>query len=93
MVRLDGARVLEIVDNPKLTDLKLMWGCILWRPRFTEFLHHAIQQRQLTDFAEIMNEAILSGLRFRGVLIPSGNYIDLGTYQEIMELDSRLRGG
>ncbi len=93
MVRLDGDRVLKIVDKPKLTDLKLMWGCILWRPRFTEFLHHAIQQRQLTDFAEIMNEAILSGLHFRGVLIPSGNYIDLGTYQEIMELDSRLRGG
>jgi hypothetical protein len=68
-----------------------MWGCIIWRPRFTEFLHEAVCERHKTDFAQIMNEAIQSGLTFRGALMEGGNYIDLGTYEEIIELDNRLR--
>jgi hypothetical protein len=38
-----------------------------------------------------MNSGIESGLRFRGVHIKDGVYIDLGTYEEIMELDRRYR--
>jgi glucose-1-phosphate thymidylyltransferase len=92
MVRLDGDdRVLEIVDKPRKTDLREMWGCILWRPRFTEHLHDCVAQQGISDFAQIMNSAIASGYRFRGVHILDGTYIDLGTYEEIMELDSRFR--
>lgn len=92
MVRLDGdQRVLEIVDKPQETDLTEMWGCILWRPRFTEYLHDCVAQQGISDFAQIMNNAISSGYRFRGVHMVGGTYIDLGTYEEIMELDRRLR--
>jgi glucose-1-phosphate thymidylyltransferase len=91
MVRLAGAQVIEVVDKPRHTDLQMMWGCILWRPHFSDFLHEAVFARQETDFAQVMNEAIRAGLNFRGCLIEQGNYIDLGTYQEIMELDQRLR--
>lgn len=93
MVRLEhgGTRVLEVVDKPRSTDLQVMWGCIIWRPRFTEFLHEAVCERHITDFAQIMNEAVQSGLTFRGALMDGGNYIDLGTYEEIIELDNRLR--
>jgi len=92
MVRLDrDDRVLEIVDKPRRTDLREMWGCILWRPRFTEYLHDCVAQQGISDFAQIMNSAIAAGHRFRGVHILDGTYIDLGTYEEIMELDRRFR--
>ena len=92
MVRLDGeSRVLEINDKPKRTDLTQMWGCIIWRPRFTEFLHDCVWKQGVTDFAKILNSAIASGIRMRGVSMHEGTYADLGTYDEIMELDNSFR--
>lgn len=84
-------RVLEIIDKPQETSLKEMWGCIIWRPHFTEYLHECVRQKGLSDFAHIMNSAIQAGLRLRGVHISNGVYIDLGTYEEILELDRRYR--
>jgi glucose-1-phosphate thymidylyltransferase len=92
MVRMDGGgRVVEIVDKPQETELTEMWGCIIWRPSFTDFLHRCVRQEGISDFALIMNKAIQAGLRFRGVQVGEGVYIDLGTYEEIMELDRRYR--
>lgn len=92
MVRMDGnGRVLEIVDKPRKTDLTEMWGSIIWRPRFTEYLHECVSQQGISDFAQIMNSAITGGMRFRGVHMVNGTYIDLGTYEEIMEMDQRFR--
>jgi glucose-1-phosphate thymidylyltransferase len=92
MVRLDHEnKVLEIVDKPSQTDLMQMWGCIIWRPSFTEYLHDCVCNQGISDFAQIMNKAIASGLLFRGVPIVDGVYIDLGTYEEIMDLDRRFR--
>jgi glucose-1-phosphate thymidylyltransferase len=94
IVRLDeNKRVLQIIDKPHVTDLTLMWGGIIWRPRFTEFLNDCICRQGISDFAIIMNRAIASGLRFRGFEIEGGTFIDLGTYEEIMELDRKLREG
>jgi len=84
-------RVLEIVDKPKRTELTEMWGCIIWRPRFTEFLHESVNSKGISDFAKIMNNAISAGMNFRAVHIKDGVYLDLGTYEEIMELDRRFR--
>jgi len=91
MVRLDGTgRVLEIVDKPKETGLTDMWGCIIWRPRFTEFLHDAVRAGA-SDFAAILNAGVRDGLRLRGVSIPGGTFRDLGTYEEVLELDQTTR--
>ena len=67
-----------------------MWGCIVWNPAFTEHLHEC-QSAGLGDFAEIMNRAVHAGLALRAAPIADGDYIDLGTYEEIMEMDRRLR--
>lgn len=92
MVRTSNAdQVSEIVDKPRQTDLTAMWGCIIWRPRFTEYLHESVCRHNISDFAKIMNNAIVDGLRFRGARI-GDTYIDLGTYEEIKELDLRFRG-
>lgn len=90
MVRFnENDEVLEIIDKPNQTDLTEMWGCIIWRARFTEHLHNCVEQG-ISDFAEIMNSANRAGMRFRAAHIHS-NYIDLGTYDEIMELDRQFR--
>jgi glucose-1-phosphate thymidylyltransferase len=85
----DG-RVIEINDKPKQTDLTEMWGSIIWSARFTEYLHQQVAQG-VGDFALIMNSAIRQGFNFRGVHFAAGVYIDLGTYDEIMEMDRRFR--
>jgi glucose-1-phosphate thymidylyltransferase len=86
----DDGRVREIVDKPRVTNLKEMWGCIVWRPQFTEHLHEAVGQG-IGDFAEIMNNALAKGFRFRAVRAADSTYIDLGTYEEILEIDHRYR--
>ncbi len=91
MVRFDGEdRVLEIVDKPIKTDLTEMWGAIIWGPAFTDFLHECVTRGQ-SDFAEILNGAIASGLYAHTVHNPDGSYHDLGTYEEIAELDRHFR--
>ncbi len=92
MVRMEAdGRVIEIDDKPANTDLTEMWGCIIWRPLFTEYLRESICSRGIPDFARIMNNAIQEGFKFRGVHMEEGTYIDLGTYDEIMEMDRRFR--
>lgn len=92
MVRTDDINhVIEIVDKPLTTDLTNMWGCIIWRPRFTEYLHECVHIKGQTDFALIMNNAISDGQKFHGYYVTDGIYVDLGTYEEIMEFDRHFR--
>ena len=92
MVHYDSnGRVFEIVDKPNKTELTEMWGGIIWRKRFTEHLHACVREKGKSDFAYIMNSAISGGMNFRAVHFKDGTYIDLGTYEEIMELDRRYR--
>lgn len=91
MVRVDGSdQVKEIVDKPASTDLRFMWGCIVWRPPFTELLHSSVSNG-LSDFAAILNKAIDNGLIVRAVKMKNGTYLDLGSYDEIMEMDKKFR--
>lgn len=92
MVQVDEYQLVkQIIDKPQQTNLTEMWGAIIWRPRFTEFLHESVTIENISDFALIMNNAIKAGYQFRGVHIQEGVYIDLGTYEEIAELDRRFR--
>jgi hypothetical protein len=68
-----------------------MWGCIIWRPSFTDYLHKCVFEEGISDFAKIMNNAITNGMKFKGIQMMDGTYIDLGTYEEIAELDKKYR--
>jgi glucose-1-phosphate thymidylyltransferase len=83
--------ILGIDDKPQKTDLTEMWGCIVWRPKFTEYLHECVCGQGISDFARIMNMAIADGMKFRGVHMHEGIYIDLGTYEEIADLERKYR--
>lgn len=91
MVRFgDDDRVSEVVDKPAKTDLKEMWGAIIWQQVFTEYLHDCVDQGQ-GDFAEILNGAIATGMVVHAVHNLDGSYDDLGTFAEISELDRHFR--
>jgi glucose-1-phosphate thymidylyltransferase len=92
MVELDTSnRVVRVVDKPRVTTLTHMWGGIMWRPRFTEHLHNCVRTQGIGDFAQILNQGLNGGLRMRGVRFDEGSYRDLGTYEEIMELEQTVR--
>jgi glucose-1-phosphate thymidylyltransferase len=84
----ENGLVAQIIDKPSQTELEYMWGFIIWRPKFTEHLNLCISQKGMSDFALIMNTAIREGLQFRGVKI-DGTFADLGTYEEISELEKQ----
>lgn len=86
-----SGQVLKIVDKPAKTDLTRMWGAIIWNSRFTEYLHDCVNDKKISDFANIMNSAIDLGFHFSTYHVNNGVYIDLGTYEEIMEMDRRFR--
>ncbi len=83
-----NGRVRQIIDKPANTDLTHAWGCIVWKPDFTEHLHHSVNHEHISDFAEVMNNAISKGMCVRGVELHNGQYFDIGTYEEIVELES-----
>ena len=88
----ENGDVRRIVDKPAQSDLRCMWGCILWRPAFTEHLHAHVAAPGPTDFATIMNAAIDAGMRIRAVEFEGGGYTDVGTYEEIASLEEEYKG-
>ncbi len=63
MVRFEADhRVVEIVDKPAQTDLTFMWGAIVWRPKFTQYLHDCVKDKGISDFAIIMNTCNIAGV-------------------------------
>ena len=87
MVRAEGRKVIEIIDKPIKTDLQLMWGIIIWSPRFSDHLR-ACMKNDSPDFATVMNRAIQNNLDVQAVEILKGKYLDLGTYDELCMVDS-----
>lgn len=82
--------VSEIIDKPITTELVFMWGCMVWNPRFSEFLRFQVTKGEI-DFAQILNNSIASGLKVCGYVVPFGKYYDLGTYEEIMQIDQLIK--
>jgi glucose-1-phosphate thymidylyltransferase len=91
MVKFTDDLVEEIIDKPDFTDLLYMWGAIVWKPVFTEFLHKKVSDEGITDFAKIMNDAIRAEISFGCTVISSGTFMDIGTYDEISELENLIK--
>jgi len=81
----DEGQVLQIVDKPKATHLKFMWGCIIWRPVFTEYLFSKVRKENIGDFADLLNQAISDGIKINSVKFTDGKFIDFGTYEQIIQ--------
>jgi glucose-1-phosphate thymidylyltransferase len=88
MVKFDqDNRVLAIFDKPAHTDLLYTWGIASWGPRFTELLHQELaspptDNREIV-LADIFQMAVETGLYIRALRFDSGEYIDIGTPEDL----------
>ena len=77
----------RIEDKQENTKLNEMWGFIIWRSKFTEYLHDCVQAGE-SDFGKLMNDAIAKeGMKFRGHRVVAGKYLDMGTFEDINRLN------
>jgi len=89
VVRMDsGSNVTEIIDKPKTTDLMQTWGCACWTPEFTEFMHTYLMRisppEQEVVLASVFVEAMNAGMRVIGHYFKDGEYIDIGTPDDLV---------
>lgn len=77
-----------INDKPSSTNLKWMWGAMVWNPEFTEVLHQFIanESNKLSEKELILTDALKPLIIQNRVNLhcyDEGRYRDLGTYDEI----------
>jgi glucose-1-phosphate thymidylyltransferase len=88
MVDLDHENnVSGIIDKPSQTTLKYMWGCACWSPAFTKLLDdylraHPFSGREII-LGDVFLDAIKKGLTVKGLRFDDGQYIDIGTADEL----------
>lgn len=84
----DSGRVLDMTDKPKQTELRNCWGCACWSPVFTDFMHHYLcsleNHRREVVLADVFRAAMEAGLNVRGVFFEQGEYIDVGTPDDLV---------
>jgi glucose-1-phosphate thymidylyltransferase len=92
MVGIDAdANVTEHIDKPQVTThLSWLWGMACWGPRFTRLMHTALSEQSTrgtpereTVLGAMFDRAIASGLVVKGVPFEEGQYIDIGTYDDL----------
>ncbi|MGD8466105.1 MAG: sugar phosphate nucleotidyltransferase [Anaerolineae bacterium] len=87
-----GGRVLSVIDKPQETHLRNTWGICCWGSRFTELMHDYLQDlatnQQEVVLAQVFLEALRQELNVFALHFTDGQYMDIGTVEE---LDSALR--
>jgi glucose-1-phosphate thymidylyltransferase len=80
-------QVLSTVDKPSETILKHMWGCCCWEYSFTTLIHEYLEQNIGAKFeivlGDIFNQAIMQNMKIGGLVFESGQYMDIGTSDEL----------
>ncbi len=82
--------VIEVIDKPNISNLKYMWGCIIWDTLFTDFLHFHVTNG-VSDFCQILNSAIQDGIKVGSIKINRGKFLDIGTIQDIPLINKYLK--
>lgn len=93
-------RVQLIVEKPRETDLRYMWGIAVWTPAFTQFMHEYIVviesgkvRSEAADnlapqseipIGDVIQAAIYQGLRVEAEVFPQGSYLDIGTPDDLV---------
>lgn len=88
----DQGRVTYLVDKPRQTHLRNTWGICCWGERFTELMHQYLLEAPYAGkeivLADVFNEALRQGWNVQGLHFTDGQYLDIGTAEE---LDTALR--
>ncbi|TPE43071.1 nucleotidyltransferase family protein [Pontibacter mangrovi] len=89
----EGGDVKTILHKPAASNLTYGWAIASWGPRFTEFMHQHLQQvegqlhtsgKELS-VGEVVQAAILNGLKVQSVYFDKGSCLDVGTPQDLQK--------
>ena len=105
MVKIDGdgakARIVQFIDKPKQTTLKLMWGLAVWTPVFGAFMHKHLStlsaDRPEYVLSDVFQAAVDAGMKVAHLDLVGSRYNDIGTPEEFQQvvraLDARRPHG
>lgn len=104
MVELDNSdNVCGIDIKPRKSYLKYTWIIAVWTPTFTHFMHQYVQVHKQTADAraaaktheayvgEVIQAAIEEGIQVEKVLFDEGNYLDIGTPEDLLKANTFAR--
>ncbi len=83
----EAGDVLGMIDKPAQTHLRQAWGSACWSPRFTDFMHNylclqPVGSREVV-LADVFRAAMQAGLLVNGIHFKEGEYIDIGTPDDL----------
>jgi glucose-1-phosphate thymidylyltransferase len=101
MVDFDATgQVRLIIEKPRETDLRYMWGIAVWTPTFTQFMHEylvvieagkvrsdtasELPPKSEIPIGDVIQSAIYKGLRVEAEVFPQGSYLDIGTPEDLV---------
>ncbi len=96
MVTVDRAgRIKAHADKPRNSAFHLMWGCAVWEPEFTEIIHSVASskvsgRKSELVLGDVIDEALRSRMHLAGYEFAGGFYIDVGTYDGLIEAQARI---
>lgn len=104
MVELDDSGNICGIDiKPPASALKYTWIIAVWTPEFTHFLHRyininkaKIDSRKAANgteayVGEVIQAALVEGLRVEKVIFDDGAYLDIGTPEDLVRADAFVR--
>lgn len=86
-------RVYSIIEKPRESSLRYMWGIAVWSPVFSKFLHEYIKPFKTNPdtanqpeipIGDIIQAGINAGLNVQALAFPDGSYLDIGTPEDLM---------
>jgi glucose-1-phosphate thymidylyltransferase len=96
----DG-QIRKIEIKPVRTHLRYTWIIAVWTPKFTRFMHEYVLSRQETNMndeaaaiskeqvevflGDVIQASIQKGLRIDKVFFDDGNYLDIGTPEDMVK--------
>ena len=99
-------RVRLITEKPKQTKLRYMWGTAVWTPIFTSFLHEYVvsieasrQHHEAGNYptkkwelpiGDVIQAAIDKGLKVQAEVFTDGEYLDIGTSEDLVRAVRRF---
>jgi glucose-1-phosphate thymidylyltransferase len=97
----NNGQVRRIIVKPIQTNLRYTWIIAVWTPAFTHFMYEYLTAIQATDghdqasnnrseqremfIGDVVQAAIEAGLRVEKFLFPDGNYLDIGTPDNLVK--------
>ena len=100
MIQFDEKEKIQSIDiKPKKTNLLWAWALSVWNPAFSQFMHQCLD-KMLSDFQNgtlkechvgtIFQLALPAGFVFEYVLFENGEWIDIGTPEDLQQIEQVL---